>query len=397
MTEFEKYKYEKELLAKYSKSYNQMRTRIGVVPDPEFPYRDYQDKTAESSDTYELLRGRLGLVSQPDFTPSSVQGVNDLAQLLVNKGGLTQQERMIRDKRKTLDKAVLYSYQGAFVKKYYPDYVELMDGVREQPPVRALINPDKNKQDYDDKIISIGYEHDFHPGDIFEWIGTGTYWLVYLQELTELAYFRGEIRKCSYQISWKNEDGNIRSTFAAIRGPVETKINYIQKHGISVDEPNYSLHILMPLNPDTKKQFRRYSKFYLQNDDVCWRVEAIDWISTPGILEITAVEYYANETEDDIANGIVGGLIIEPASPNQETVDNLIEGEVFIKPKKEYVYKYTGDVCYTWKVDPSYPVNVTINSEDPRQVTIKWTSNYSGQFELVNGDCVKTIVVESLF
>jgi hypothetical protein len=47
-------------------------------------------------------------------------------------------------------------------------------------PVRALINPNKLKQDYDDKIISVGYEYDFAPGTVFEWLGTNTYWLVYL-------------------------------------------------------------------------------------------------------------------------------------------------------------------------------------------------------------------------
>jgi len=38
-----------------------------------------------------------------------------------------------------------------------------------------------------------------------------------------------------------------------MRGPVETKIDYIQKHGISVDNPNYSLNILIPKNKDTLK------------------------------------------------------------------------------------------------------------------------------------------------
>jgi hypothetical protein len=38
-----------------------------------------------------------------------------------------------------------------------------------------------------------------------------------------LAYFRGDIRKCSYEIEL--EDGS--KTYAAIRGPVETKIDYI--------------------------------------------------------------------------------------------------------------------------------------------------------------------------
>jgi hypothetical protein len=44
------------------------------------------------------------------FTPSTVQGVNMLAKHLYTAGGFAQQDRMIKDKRRTLDKAVLYSY-----------------------------------------------------------------------------------------------------------------------------------------------------------------------------------------------------------------------------------------------------------------------------------------------
>jgi hypothetical protein len=43
-----------------------------------------------------------------------------------------------------------------------------------------LINPNKLKQDYDDKIVSVGFEHGFTTGDVFEWRGTGTHWLIYL-------------------------------------------------------------------------------------------------------------------------------------------------------------------------------------------------------------------------
>jgi hypothetical protein len=53
-----------------------------------------------------------------------------------------------------------------------------MDGERESLPVRALINPNKLKLDYDDKIISIGFEHGFKSGDVFEWCNTNTYWLI---------------------------------------------------------------------------------------------------------------------------------------------------------------------------------------------------------------------------
>ena len=304
-----------------------------------------------------------------------------MRQRLEFRGGQSQQDRMIKDKRESLDHAVLYSYQGAKVKKLNSDNM-----------YRALINSNKLKQDYDDKILSVGFEAEFKPGDVFEWVNTGTYWLIYLQELTELAYFRGDIRKCSYQINW-SENGEIKTTFAAIRGPVETKIDYIQKHGISVDTPNYSLHLLLPKTDETIKQFKRYSKFYIS--DVCWRVEAVDSISTPGILEVSAVEYYANEDEDDVKNGIVGGLIAEPINPNPEEIEELIQGETFIKPKIAYTYAYTGDNFSGWEYDKTLPLKISSNT--PEEITLKWLSSYSGQFELKCGGYVKTIVIESLF
>ena len=318
-----------------------------------------------------------------------IEGVWHQATRARQAGGNLQQERMIKDKRRSLDHAVWYSYQAAEVVRV---------DAENRKPVRALINPNKLKQDYDDKILSVGFEYNFKPGDVFEWIGTKTHWLVYLQDLTELAYFRGDIRKCSYQIAWEDEDG-IHTTYAAVRGPVETKINFIQKHGISVDTPNHSLNILMPKNEYTMNYFKRYSKFYLQGDDTCWRVEATDWISTPGVLEVVAVEYYANETEDDIENGIVGGLILEPVNPNEGTPDEAsIVGETFIKVKKTYDYEFDGTLAKEWRVDSKYPVELIIDPTDPRKISLRWTSSYSGQFELWYGDEFnKTIVVESLF
>lgn len=332
------------------------------------------------------MKGRLGVYEKP-FSQNelSIEGIGEQELRLQQMGGNAQQERMIKDKRRSLDHAVWYSYQGAEVVK---------TDAEDRKPVRALINPNKLKQDYDDKIISVGYEYNFAPGTVFEWLGTKTYWIVYLQDLTELAYFRGDIRKCSYEIAWEDEDG-LHSTYAAVRGPVETKINYIQKHGIGVDIPNHSLSILMPRNEETLSYFKRYKKFYLQGDDTCWRVEATDWISTPGILEVIAVEYYANETEDDIENGIVGGLIQEIKDPNEEVIG--IEGETFIKVKKSYQFKFTGREAAVWTVDNKYPVQLVYDETDPRNVTLTWTSGYSGQFDLYYGDYKKTIVVESLF
>lgn len=337
---------------------------------------------------FRLMKGRLGVYDKRPFDPEKnpIEGVEEQSVRLRQQGGNRQQERMIRDKRRSLDSAVWNSYQAAEV---------VREDAEDRKPVRALINPNKLKQDYDDKIISIGFEYNFKCGDVFEWLGTGTHWLIYLQDLTELAYFRGDIRKCSYTIAWEDDDG-LHQTYAAIRGPVETKINFIQKHGISVDTPNHSLNILMPKNEYTLKYFKRYSKFYLQGDGTCWRVEAMDWISTPGILEVIAVEYYANETEDNIEAGVVGGLIEEVKDPNNNLITDII-GDTFIKVKGEYQYYFDGTLATEWIVDKKYPVILIPNPKDPRKVTIKWDSPYGGQFELKYGKYKKTIVVESLF
>lgn len=340
--------------------------------------------------SFRLMQGRLGVYDryqEKQVLDTDIQGVNNQFVRLNHQGGNLQQNRMIKDKRRSLDRALVYSYQGADVRK--------IDSTSDDY-VRALINPNKLKQDYDDKIISVGYEHHFECGDIFEWKGTETYWLIYLQDLTELAYFRGDIRKCSHQINWEDENGK-HSTYAAIRGPVETKINYIQKHGISIDTPNYSLNILLPKTADTLSYFQRYNKFYLADDElkVCWRIEAIDWLSMPGVLEINAVEYYANEFEDNLEDGTVGTLKTEPINPNNSFIEDTIVGETFIKPKREYEYEYIGNLIGKWSVKENYPIELI---QDGKKVKLRWLDTYSGQFDLIYADCFKkTIVVQSLF
>ena len=60
--------------------------------------------------------------------------------------GGNQEQRFINDKLHGLKKALLYSYQAATA--------ILSDGKE----FRCLINPDKNKPAYDNKIISIPYK-----------------------------------------------------------------------------------------------------------------------------------------------------------------------------------------------------------------------------------------------
>ena len=134
-----------------------------------------------------------------------MSGLENLNKRLNFRGG-NQEGRMQQRKLETLKKALIYSYQGATAK--------LSDG-RE---FRCLINPDKLKNDYDDKIISIPFEDiclnqdkigtttqgiqeiGMKPGDVFTWKENNTDWIVYLQRLEETAYFRAEIRRCKYEV-----------------------------------------------------------------------------------------------------------------------------------------------------------------------------------------------------
>lgn len=315
------------------------------------------------------------------------------------QGGIAQEDRMIKDKWRTLLRVLKYSYQACDIALAQAQQEILDEGLEpEYPIVRALINPDKNKQDYDDKILSVDYIHQFKPGDVFEWKNTGTHWIIYLQQLTEDAYFRGEIRRCRYKIKFKDEDGNICYTYAAIRGPVETQIDSIQKNQERIDKPNLSLNILIPRNEVTIKAFDRYKEFIL--DGRCWKVKAVDPISMTvdrqGVLEVNAQEDYINEVTDDEINEIKDGLVVEPDEP---TPNSEINGETFIKPAIPEIYSVDMDGG-TWCIRENN-VPVDIEPIDNKSVQVTWKKMTSGQFTLVwnNGSDTyeKVIVVESLF
>ena len=374
-----------------------------------------------------LMEARLGVYEKPTYIENSL--TDEMSDRLSVEGGYRQQERMITAKRKTFERALLNSYQAAeitAVQQQHKDaietnltedtfsiqghvcgdivvYVDPIDNVayvnKKTPEAvvgdkaRALINPNVTKPDYDDKVLSVGYEYNYAPGDIFYWDNTKTYWLIYLQDLTELAYFKGDIRKCNYQVKWKDAEGAIHSTWFAVRGPVETKINYLQKSGVAINTPNHTLSIMMPKTPDTLAYFQRYSKFYLNGIDeltnkICWRVEATDTISMPGVLEITAMEYYSNESQDK--DGIVGGAIETPP----EVEESLIIGDSTIRPRTEYKYSYAGQEVGQWQVESLVSVEIRVEGKD---IFICWPYTYSGTITLKYGAETKDISVKSLF
>lgn len=320
--------------------------------------------------------------------PNSTKGLTGLHAMetrLHDMGGCLQQDRMIKEKNRTLQRAIKYSYQGAKIKK-----------VGEEPILPGLINPDRVTHDYDDKILSTGYEFKIKPGDVFEWVNTGTIWLVTTQELTELAYFKAKIRRCNYSINWQDEDtGEVFNTYVALIGPAQNTINSINKVA-SIDIPNHQLTILMPKNPDTVKFFTRYARFYLQgiieNDkNTCWRVTGTDTLSTPGVLQIHAEEYYSNLDKDDLELGVANSVDMN-VPPESDM--SYIEGPDEIRPNIPAVFIWKGRTLEPWYWDETAPLKVTV---EDRVITVKWIQSYSGKFTLTCGDVTKEIRVKSLF
>ena len=296
-----------------------------------------------------------------------------------------QHDRMVKDKLRSLHRALLYSYQTAWIKK---------DGVEDADYVRALINPDKVKFDYDEKIVSVEYEHSFGPGDTFEWKNTGTHWIILKQEMTEVAYFRGNVRRCQELLITDPETGDKVSIWAAVRGPVETKLNTIQKAGLVANVPNMTLQLYIPKTEQNMRLFERYVTFEFGGR--FWQIVAPDTISTPGIIEIPAVEDYECHHSD---------LLVEVVDPNPpvEEYEDTIEGETFVKPLEQSIYTVTSyNPNLNWIVtlaSDNKDVEDTVEWEirEDGSIAVTWISMVSGSYVLKYGDLEKTIIVQSLF
>lgn len=365
-----------------------------------------------------------GLSKNEDGTLLGLQGIENQAIYLEYNGGRLQQERMIYDKRRSLDRAVLYSYQAGGFRK--------IDADSDERPVRGLMNPNKVKQDYDEKIISIGYEHGFQTGTVFEWIGTKTYWIIYLQELTELAYFRGNCRRCSYKVSIPvlDEDGNTisKEVFASVIGPQQKNIQTTNVNGNSIDVLNNTITLWVPKTKETVAFFSRrmkndryiYDKFAIRPieetflDWEIYHIEDADWLSTPGAIRVTALEVknagvdlddtglYIPDTSDT-ANQVVEDY-------NDYIVEDLIVGETFIRPTLEYTYRYDGEIAAGEFIIGGNKAPVHVIEKTNSHIKLKWTRTHSGQFDLIyrittknpvtgvttNQDTTKVVVAESL-
>lgn len=285
------------------------------------------------------------------------------------RGGKKADDRMKLDKLRSLKKALLYSYQA--------ETAVLEDG-RE---FRCLINPDKLKNDYDNKILSIPFADiclnsekldvptwlaeeptNIKVGDVFYWKETDTYWLVYLQFLEESAYFRAEIRLCSGVVSIGDKEYK-----AYIRGPVETTIRWNQKSDISWNDLNYS-KIAYLKEDEITNQLQRFD--IVKVDGKNFQVQVVNKdTASDGILIVYLSEYFTNTIEEEF---------FEKEQENEEIVYE-IKGESVVYPYDIKTYSIDA-IGGTWTVSSK---KVKIVEQTDSSVTIEVISGRQGESELI--------------
>ena len=289
----------------------------------------------------------------------------------LNHHGGNAEGRMIKDKERSLKKALLYSYQAA---------TAILEDGRE---FKCLINPNKNEPQYDNKILSIPFtntclnkeqfeevienieEIGIKGGDIFTWKETNTKWLVYLRYIEEDAYYRAEIRRCDYTVKVGQNEYPIY-----VRGPVETKIKENLKADTTWDSPNYTLTIMITKNEDTVSFFHRFVKVKI--DGKVWEVQTVNDMDGDNVIEMTLSEYFTNEYEKE--EEIVEPTPVEPGTP-------LIIGEDKVYPYDIVTYTLENIDGGEWKV--SYPKNPNVNVN--KVVKIVESSNSAVTIEIVTG------------
>ena len=287
-------------------------------------------------------------------------------------GGIAQIARMNADKLRSLKRAMTASYQAATA--------ILADG-RE---FKCLINPDKIKNTYDNKILSIPFEDvclnaskkgttsqgivpiNLKAGDVFTWKENGSQWLVYLQRLEETAYFRSEIRKCNKTIEI---NGNKYPVY--VRGPEQLTIDW-QKGNLEVfNKENYTLLMYITKNEETLDYFHRFTK--IEIDGLPWEVQAVDSIATEGIIEVSLKETYKNTIEKEIKEE---EEIIIP-----EKKDIYIKGFNKTLPYEEYLYDIIGTKDEgVWEISNNKAK--IIGEKNQLQVKIGIITGRSGSFVL---------------
>ena len=166
---------------------------------------------------------------------------------------------------------------------------------------RALILEDKLTLELDQKWFGMPLESNLKPGDVIHVKRNDVRWIMVQTDLSERSFCRCVGKRCVTEITWRDEDDNVHSSWAALRGPTETSIKTEARKHILFDQGNEKVALWLPDTPETKS-LRRYKHIMVKGET--WEIASVDYLTTPGILELNLVEAQDNRDLDNTSLGI---------------------------------------------------------------------------------------------
>ena len=430
------------------------------------------------------LRNRIKINSDKFYDHAESNSSLGTLQTRLNvRGGSDQWIRMREDKLKSLQKALLYSYQSAVVQKYdvksntkantiiqlitrlqdqqvlneleneflteleeeyeivnergsieyIYDLQNIVDELVDSAPLfRCLINHDKLKVDYEDKIISIPFEEiplggdqvqdtQFHNGTVFKWVHGNkqewtpdTYWIVYMQYSEQTAYFRAEIRKADEEIEIVIIDTEGNESTVTYRGwmtgPNETTALWNTKKNVTWNDMNYTKLLYITKDEDTLAFFQRFDRIVINGKP--WEVQAYnESYSTSktagtdtGIIRVALKETYTST--DQFVKQVLDAEATaqeEQAQNDAVNTDARIIGSTIAKPYD--ILTFTAKNFTTeeneWNLYGTNLAKIKSISEDGKTIKVEIITPVSNKegFYINYGDSEDTklhVIIESL-
>lgn len=312
----------------------------------------------------------------------------------LNYHGANIKERMESDKLRSLRAALKRSYQR--------QTAILQDG-RE---FFCLINPEKLKNDYDEKMISIPFEDiclnaprigkttqgrvpiGMKDGDTFEWKEDGSHWICYLRRKQETAYYKAIIRQCDYEVEM--ESGN--RYWIYFKGPSQQDIEWQSKDNIVWNNLNYTAMFTITRNEETLEFFHRFAKVKIDGKN--WEVAAVDSMSTEGIIDVYLNEDFTNSIQDAVDEMKKNEPIPEPIPEDFPA----IVGDLEIYPYDVKSYSIKNAMDGIWVVNTN---KIRILQQTDLTITLEVVTGKSGIFQLIyrredEDDIIQDIKILSL-
>ena len=380
------------------------------------------------------MQNRLGAAATTHYNMTNSKGLDSLHIRLDRNNKPDQWTRMREDKLKSLKRALFYSYQAAVIK---------FDNDDRDYEFRCLINHDKLKVEYEDKILSIPFvdipknshfpvdvgslnedetdKYRVKTGDTFVWLSgnedymADSHWMIYLQYSEETAYFRGEIRLCKDIIEIIDEEGNHHKYYAWTTGPNETQIVWNIKKNVTWNDMNYTKILYITRNKDVTSYLQRFNHIQISSgkyevDDSgnyvldsngnkvplyeWWEIQGVNNTYGDGIIRVAIKEMYSNEAKDAAKSQ----KQIEEQTAKAAAATSQINGDIVVYPYDIKTYTVTSPIVGgTWTVSNTKIAKIIKQDNTSVTIEIIYPKSYKNGFDIeYNSTDVLHITVKSL-